>query len=173
VLDKGWVDESRMAIVGGSYGGYSALMSAIRHPKQFRCVATLFGVTDLPLLYDLPDAQLNPLYRELRVKITGDPETEFDDMLMHSPVYRAAEFQVPILIVQGGSDDRVDVEHAYRLRLMLEKHGKEFDWLVMREKGHDLAPEPDTIRMMEKLVSFLARHLGPNGPPAGEIARAD
>ncbi|MCA9511085.1 MAG: S9 family peptidase [Myxococcales bacterium] len=173
VVERGWVDESRMAVVGGSYGGYSALMSAVRHPKRFRCVATLFGVTDLPLLFDHPAAQLSRAFRDLRVEEIGDPERDRDDMLAHSPVYRAAEIEVPVFIAQGGRDDRVDVEHAYRLRLMLEKHGKPFRWLVLRRKGHDLAPGRATLEMMDALLDFLLEHLGPNGPPALDSLRAD
>jgi len=69
-------------------------------------------------------------------KLFGDPTTEYSELISISPAYRASEITIPVLIVHGSEDRRVDVEHAYRLKAMLEANGKRYSWSLMEGVGH-------------------------------------
>ena len=136
VVEKGLIDSERMCIGGMSYGGYSAIISAILKPNRYLCAVTIAGVSDLPLLLHSDLRGATEKVREAFGEIIGDPTTEYDELIAISPAYRADEIDIPILIVHGTEDRRVDVEHAYRLKAMLEAHGKRYSWHLMKGAGH-------------------------------------
>ena len=136
VVEKGLIDRKRMCIGGMSYGGYSAIISAIRKPNRYLCAVTIAGVSDLPLqLHSNLQGATKEDRKELE-KVFGDPTTEYEEMIAISPAYRANEIDIPVLIVHGTEDRRVDVEHAYRLKAMLEAHGKRYSWYLLKGAGH-------------------------------------
>jgi dienelactone hydrolase len=150
---------NRMCIVGASYGGYSALMSVIRHPTRYRCAATFAGVTDIALMFNSSDWASSGELREKMAEVTGDPELEYDELRKYSPVYRASEIRVPIYLAHGIDDRRVDVDHAYRLKAMLDLHEAPVLWELMKDTGHGFPTRDDEIRYQVHLRRFLADHL--------------
>jgi len=172
VVSKGWVDGERMCIAGMSYGGYSAIASTIRKPDQYLCAATIAGVSDVPLFLNAVSFTESEEDRKEIARLIGDPADEYDYLKSISPAYHADKIGVPILIVHGTRDYRVDIEHAYRLRTMLEVHGKIVDWHPMEDAGHS----PDSkqmVEMAETLSTFIGKHLRPatrqSDPPRGSI----
>lgn len=160
VVERGLVDGQRMCVVGGSYGGYSALMTVIRHPDLYRCAATIAGPTDLGLLFNSDPYAHVEEGREAIAEIVGDPERDFERLIQNSPVYRVEEIQVPLLIAHGTLDRRVDIEHAYRLRMMLDLYGKPYEWLLMEGAHHSVTLE-ERGRFFRELWWFLTQHLMP------------
>jgi len=148
-----------MCVVGASYGGYSALMSVIRHPKRYRCAATLAGATDIALLFNSSDWAMSETLREKMIEVTGDPELDYDELRENSPVYHASAIQVPIYLAHGIDDRRVDVDHAYRLKAMLDLYGVPVIWELMEDTSHDFSTRDDAIRYYVHLRRFLAEHL--------------
>jgi len=161
VVAEGWVDPDRMAVFGGSYGGYSALMNVVLYPDRYRCAASFAGVTDLTLLFDEHPPKHSKRGYRTWVRQFGDPETEFEDMKRRSPVYRASEIRVPVLLIQGARDRSVDVEHAYRMKLMLEKHKAPHSAIILRNADHFLRHGPDQTEWLDKLLYFLEKNLVP------------
>lgn len=159
VVESGRVDGSRICIAGISYGGYSALMSVVRHPKRYRCAATLNGVTDIALLFNSSDFAQTKGGREAFAEIVGDPATEYERLRQTSPVYRVAEIGVPVHVAQGLLDHRVDPEHAFRLLLMLELHGKQFEFLPRPEMEHSFDDLADMGSYYHRLRLFLWKYL--------------
>ena len=155
------IDEGRVCIVGGSYGGFSALASVIRHRGRYRCAITLNGATDIPLLYDSSDfadsKQIMEFYREY----VGDLATERDKLIEISPVYRSADLDVPILVVHGTADRRVDPDHAHRLILMLELYGKEYESVTVKDAEHSF-DRGEWIVVARAARRFLTKHLMPD-----------
>jgi dipeptidyl aminopeptidase/acylaminoacyl peptidase len=158
VVERGLVDPGRICVAGGSYGGYSALVIAIRRPDRFRCVATLNGVTDVPLLFQSSDFAATREGRRELAEIVGDPETEFDRLLAISPVYQVEKLRSPVLIAHGTKDVRVDPDHAHRLRAMLAAHGKPYEWHEIRGGRHS-PTEAEWRAYALKLRAFLREHL--------------
>lgn len=159
VMAQGSFATDRMCVVGASYGGYSALMSVIRHPTRYRCAATLSGVTDIALMFNSSDWASSGVLREKMVQVTGDPDLDYDELRKYSPVYRASAIQVPIYLAHGIDDRRVDVDHAYRLKAMLDLHEVPVNWELMENTGHGFPTRDAEIRYYVRLRRFLAEHL--------------
>ncbi len=160
VMARPEIDASRVCMVGGSYGGFSALASLVRHPDRYRCAVTINGVTDIPLLFETSDFADSPRALESFAEIVGDPESERDRLIELSPLYRTAEIRAPVLVVFGTADRRVDPEHAHRLLLMLEAQGGRFEELEIRDGAHSPTPRERTL-VARRLRHFLTRQLHP------------
>jgi dipeptidyl aminopeptidase/acylaminoacyl peptidase len=158
VVSQGLVDPGRIGIAGWSYGGYSALISAVRSPERYRCAASIAGPTDLPLIFQSSDFAASEEGRRRFAEIVGDPERDHDRLLEISPAYRAAEIRIPVLLGHGSEDRRVDVEHLYRMHVMLSELGKPHEWFVVDGAEHSPSPE-QAIEFAQRLRAFLARHL--------------
>lgn len=170
VIGRGLVDPKRICIAGASYGGYSALVSAIRRPDRYRCAASLNGPTDLPLLLQSSEIAWTEEGRRALIEIVGDPHTDLEHLVEISPVYQAHRIQVPVLIAFGTEDLRVDPEHAYRLRAMLELHAKRFQWVELPGAGHSPNRE-QYVRFARYLRDFVRAELGrdSSGPERGAL----
>ncbi len=158
------LDAGRMCTVGGSYGGYSALISAIRWPQRFRCVVSIAGVTELPLLLTASDSARSSEGRERLEKIIGDPHKDLDAMRQASPLYRYDELSVPVMFAHGDEDLRVDQEHMRRLVRMLDIAGRPPVGLVFEGESHGFAKETNTHVLWKAVAGFLQQHL--DAPPA-------
>jgi dipeptidyl aminopeptidase/acylaminoacyl peptidase len=156
VESKQLVDAERVCIFGGSYGGYSALISITRRPQRYRCAAAVAAPTDLLLMSS--EYQGSADAERVFAKIVGDPEKNRDHLIAISPAYRAAEMNVPILLMQGDRDRVVDPEHAYRMRAMLEANGKSYEWMLLEDATHDPSPK-QWLKLMSRVDQFLAKHL--------------
>jgi len=159
-MDLPEIDERRLCIIGGSYGGFSALASVIRHPDRYRCAVSINGVTDVPLIADSSDMADSKRAMEFYEEHIGDLETERDKLVGISPVYRAESIMAPVLIVQGLADRRVDPDHAYRLMSMLDLHGRAHDAMFVADAGHSF-DRKDGIAVYRKVRRFLTEHLLP------------
>jgi dienelactone hydrolase len=150
------VDAERVCIFGASYGGYSALISITRRPQRYRCAAAAAAPTDLLLLSS--DYLYGEDRRRVFAKIVGDPDADRERLITVSPVFHAAEMDVPILLIQGDSDRVVDPEHAYRMRDMLDANGKPYEWLLLTGATHDPTPR-QWQQVMGRVEQFLAKYL--------------
>lgn len=154
-IEKGYADEDRICIYGGSYGGYSALMGVIREPDLYQCAVGYVGVYSLPLMYkdgDIPRTDSGVKY--LRTVI-GDDDSELRD---NSPVYLADKVEVPVFLVHGSEDVRVPMSHFEQLTEAFDKHGVEYKTLV-REEGHGFQKEENKFELYPKLIKFFEMHL--------------
>lgn len=154
------VDGERICIVGGSYGGFSALASVVRHRDRYRCAVSINGVSDVPLLFDSSDSADSKSAISFFKEYVGDPETERDKLLEISPAYHVRELETPILIIQGTADRRVDSDHAHRMALMLELYGKPHELLLIEGAEHSLDRD-EWIITVRTIRRFLTAHLVP------------
>jgi len=169
------LDEGRMCMVGASYGGYSAMVSTIRWPGRFRCVVSLAGVSDRALFFTASDSGRDAKIRELMERIIGNPNVAADiaDMKATSPLYRFRDLTVPMMLLHGQEDLRVDYEHTRRLVRMLNLAGQPPVLLSFANEGHGL----DDLRNIEAawtgIAGFLGAHLGREGQAAAPVAGAN
>ncbi|HKA14451.1 MAG TPA: alpha/beta fold hydrolase [Myxococcota bacterium] len=156
VESKQLVDGDRVCIFGGSYGGYSALIGITRRPQRYRCAAAMAAPTDLLLMSSeyIGSAEGQRAFE----KIVGNPDTDREHLIAISPAYRAAEMNVPILLMQGDQDRVVDPEHAYRMREMLEANGKPYEWMIIEGATHD-PTAGQWQQLMDRVDRFLAQYL--------------
>lgn len=159
VLRDPTIDGSRMCAVGSSYGGYSALVSAIRWPDRYKCVVSLSGVTDWMLFFTASDGGSSARGREALEHYIGDPSTDADALLDISPLYRAGELKTPIMLVHGSEDMRVDYEHTRRLVRMLNLAGVIPTVVPMEGVGHGFETVGQVETAWGGIAGFLRKHL--------------
>ena len=155
------LDRDRIGIFGASYGGYSALMSVIRNPELYQCAASFAGVTDLTLLFAQSRLHKNPALREELIRIIGDPDLDHEEQTSNSPVYRYREIGRPVFLAHGTRDRIVDIEHSWRLRMLMRLQGTDPDFVVIDDVGHGFRYVEEAELLYEPLVRFLDKHLMP------------
>jgi dipeptidyl aminopeptidase/acylaminoacyl peptidase len=164
---EGLADPGRICIVGGSYGGYAALMGVAREPDLYRCAVGHAGVYDLELMHssgDIPRSRMGRTY--LDDAVGSDPA----DLRRRSPVHHAERIRVPVLLVHSNEDWRVDHEHARRMRRALQNHGTPVEYLELRGEGHGIFDENTRHDVYQRILGFLGQHMPPIG--TGEAAAA-
>jgi dipeptidyl aminopeptidase/acylaminoacyl peptidase len=161
------VDADRVCIAGGSYGGYSALMSAVLYPDRYRCAAAIAAPTDLGLMFSSSDFAQTESGRESFAEVVGDPNTEYERLLEISPIYNVEKIQIPLHIGHGWWDTRVDVDHAFRLMAMLDLYNKDYESWIFDRARHSLTLGQGVI-YYEILAAFLHKHLDEPVAPQGD-----
>ncbi len=153
------IDGDRLCIFGGSYGGYSAIMSVIRNPDLFKCAASFAGVMDLTLLFTQSTKMRNESMRNVLIRYVGDPDIDYNEQIDNSPVYRFKDIKRPILLGHGVDDSVVDFEHSWRLRKMLLLAGAKPRFILLKEVGHGFKYVSEARDFYGPLLEFLDSHL--------------
>jgi dipeptidyl aminopeptidase/acylaminoacyl peptidase len=136
-VQMGITDPNRMAIMGGSYGGYSALMGLIQTPELYRCGISLAGVTDwIGIVQN--DRQLFPNAYGFIVQNVGDPTRDAAELRDISPISHVDKFQAPVLIVHGKDDPIVPYTQSTTLVDELQKQGKTYEFMARANEMHGL-----------------------------------
>ena len=126
-------DYEHICAMGGSYGAYSSMMLALKHPEAIECVIGAFGVYDLPLMFNSSNLAVLEEAREGWTNTIG----ELDDTLFDvSPVYLARDIDVPVLLFGGVKDDITTVEHTRRMEYVLKRHSKDVRAVYYKHAGH-------------------------------------
>ncbi len=154
------INKDRVCIMGGSYGGYSALFSVIRSPDLYKCAVSIAGVTDLALIFTENGVKFNNKTRDFFVKSIGDPLTDLPRLKKYSPIYRYKEIGVPVFLAHGMRDRVVDVEHSYRLNLLLDLTTVEHELHTYKTLGHGFSLLSQHQEYYDDLMPFLNKHLG-------------
>jgi dipeptidyl aminopeptidase/acylaminoacyl peptidase len=170
LVKEGYADAKRLAIVGGSYGGYAALMGVVREPKLYRCAVTYVGVSDLTIQTEDSDTSLDKTGEDYLARALGTDEA---DLKRRSALYNVDRIEVPILIAHGKDDRRVPFSNAVKLREALEKTGKPFEWLAKDSEGHGFQQDPNRFEYYLRLVSFLEKHTAVSSTAAASLSQSN
>lgn len=150
-------DPKRVCIVGASYGGYAALMGAVKTPDLFRCAVSFAGVSDLP---DLIAHQRDYIGGEAAAermigRVWGDRER----LRATSPARQAERIQVPVLLVHGSVDRVVPVEQSADMAKALKRAGKSHRYIEQEGGDHHLSRYEHRLEFFKALEAFLDEHL--------------
>ncbi|MBY5992684.1 alpha/beta hydrolase family protein [Ferrimonas balearica] len=156
VIDQGYADKERVCIYGASFGGYSALQSAILEPDMFACSVGFVGVYDLALMYKEGDIQDHDYGLRYLDKVLGRDEAE---LKAYSPVHHVDKLKAPVLLIHGKEDERAAIEHADRLAAALKAKDHPFEYIVMKKEAHGFYNEENRTEMYETLLGFFETHL--------------
>ncbi len=162
----GVADRQRLAILGGSYGGYSALFALGRSPGLYRCGISLAGVTDWLSIYQ---SRADPEYvfaRRFWQREIGNPRTDEAFLKSISPVNFAAGITAPVLLIQGKNDRNVPPGQAREMISALERAGHKPESIFISDVGHDLyGTQASRHKIFQAVEEFLKQYLGPGVPP--------
>jgi acetyl esterase/lipase len=151
-------DPKKVCIYGTSYGGYAALMGPIRHPQLYRCAASLVGVTDIELMYTATWADLTRDLRRFTMPVlVGDPQRDAAQLAETSPLKRAAEIRVPVLLGQGWEDTRVPREHADKFERAAKAAGVPIERVNYYDEAHGFSLLKHRVDWMNRLEAFFGK----------------
>jgi dipeptidyl aminopeptidase/acylaminoacyl peptidase len=156
---QGWADPARVAIYGGSYGGYAALVGAAFTPDVFCCAVDIVGPSNLKTLLETIPPYWAPAKAQLYRRV-GDPEKDVDFLWARSPLSRARDIRIPLLIAQGANDPRVKQAESEQIVAALAEAGIEYEYMLFPDEGHGFAKPENRIKFYTAAERFLARYLG-------------
>jgi dipeptidyl aminopeptidase/acylaminoacyl peptidase len=159
VAGQGWADPARVAIYGGSYGGYAALAGATFTPDLFRCAVDIVGPSNLKTLIETIPPYWAPMIAQFHRRV-GDPAKDADFLWSRSPLSRAHDIRIPLLIAQGANDPRVKQAESEQIVAALTEAGIDHEYLLFPDEGHGFAKPENRLRFYAAAERFLARHLG-------------
>lgn len=152
------LDASRVGIMGTSYGGYAALMGALKRPDLYKAAIGICGVYDLPDILaveerddDLPGKP----YYALRSRRIGDRATMGPALEAASPRRRAGEFVCPVLLVHGVEDPVVPLIQSRRMRDAFRSAGKRVELIEVEDYGHADWPDAKEQELMTRYVALF------------------
>lgn len=151
------IDTSRAAVMGRSYGGYMTLTLAARHPELWSAAVDMFGPYDLLRFMDNVPETWKPYFKIA----VGDPETERAFLVERSPSAYIEQITCPLLVVQGQNDPRVVEQESRKVVDDLLAKGKEVEYLVFPDEGHDVIKFGNRVRCYNTITEFFTRHLHP------------
>lgn len=158
-VDRGAADPDRVAVYGGSYGGYAALVGATLTPELFRCAVDVVGPSNLiTFIETIPPYWTS--YLEMLHRRVGNPETEADFLKSRSPLFNVERIQVPLLIAQGANDPRVKRSESEQIVAAMREKGIDHEYLLFPDEGHGFAKPENRLRFYAAAERFLAKHLG-------------
>jgi dipeptidyl aminopeptidase/acylaminoacyl peptidase len=158
-IGQGWADPAKVAIFGGSYGGYAALAGAAFTPDLYACAVDVVGPSNLITLIQTIPPYWAPMIALFHRRV-GDPEKDADFLWSRSPLSRADQIRIPLLIAQGANDPRVKQAESEQIVAALAKAGIEYDYMLFPDEGHGFAKPENRLRFYAAAEKFLARHLG-------------
>jgi dipeptidyl aminopeptidase/acylaminoacyl peptidase len=158
VTGAGWADPARVAIYGGSYGGYEALVGAAFTPDVFCCAVDIVGPSNLKTLLETIPPYWAPAIAQLYRRV-GNPETDADFLWSRSPLSRARDIRIPLLIAQGANDPRVKQAESEQIVAALKDAGIDYEYMLFPDEGHGFAKPENRIKFYTAAERFLARYL--------------
>jgi len=170
---RGVAAPDKVAIMGGSYGGYATLAGLTFTPDKFACGVDIIGPSNLQtLLKTIP-----PYWEAGKVqfyKRMGDPTTEEGRKLLdeRSPLYAADKIKRPLLIGQGANDPRVNVAESEQIVAAMKARNIPVTYVVFPDEGHGFARPVNNIAFNAITESFLQRCLGGRAEPIGATVAA-
>ena len=173
-IARGIADPGRIAIMGGSYGGYATLMGLVNNPELFRCGINYVGVTDIDLMFSVSWSDIGAEAKRYGMaQLIGDPVADAARFKTNSPLQQAKRITQPLLMAYGQRDQRVPLIHGEKLRDALRGHNKAVDWVVYPDEGHGWYRVDTRLDFWGRVERFLAQHLAPRTTGAVGSAASD
>lgn len=161
LVDEGIVDSKRVGIMGVSYGGYATLAGLAFTPELYACGVDIVGPSNLmTLLNTIP-----PYWESIRTLFhyrMGDPNTPEGKAQLEkqSPLNSASNIKVPLMVVQGANDPRVNIHESDQIVVALRERGAPVEYIVAPDEGHGFARPVNNMAMLAAAEKFLAKYLG-------------
>ena len=171
LIGKGIADPARIAIYGGSYGGYATLQGIVKDPDLYACAIDYVGVSNLFSFLNTIPPYWKPLLDQM-YEMVGNPETQQEMLRENSPALNAGRIKTPLLVVQGANDPRVNINESNQMVNALRKRGVHVDYMVKDNEGHGFHNEENRFDFYRTMEKFLGKYLK-GIEPEGEIVPED
>jgi dipeptidyl aminopeptidase/acylaminoacyl peptidase len=160
IIGTGLIDPKRVAIMGGSFGGYLAVSGVTFESSLYRCAITVCGVFDWDRFIKSKSDVARPAEYELLTDKVGKPGRDDEYLERISPLEHADQIHVPVLIAHGTEDNIVDVAQSKRLASELKHRGVPYETFYRAVEGHGFRDYKDRVEFYHRVEAFLAKNLG-------------
>jgi dipeptidyl aminopeptidase/acylaminoacyl peptidase len=161
LVEQGIADPQKVAIMGGSYGGYATLAGLAFTPELYAAGVDIVGPSNIITLLNSIPPYWKPMQKLFSVRVgdLSDP-ADVERMQAQSPLNSADAITAPLLVIQGANDPRVKQAESDQIVVALRDKGQPVEYLVAANEGHGFANEDNNLAMFAKIEEFLATHLG-------------
>lgn len=159
LIKEGIADPKKVAIYGGSYGGYATLAGLTFTPDLYACGVDYVGVSNLFTFMKSIPPYWKPMLGMLYAMV-GNPETEKELLTSASPIFHIDKIKVPLLIAQGANDPRVNKNESDQVVKALKEKGIDVPYIVKDNEGHGFSNEENRFDFYNAMEKFLAKHIG-------------
>ena len=165
MMASGLIDRGRIAIMGGSFGGYLAVSGVVNEPALYRCAVSIAGVFDWEqqIKSKKYDRYENPAFDRLMRKL-GNPKLQHEKFDAISPLRHVEQIRVPVFVSGGKDDQIVEIQQSKRLISELEKNHVPFEKLLVSDEGHGMGHLKNEVELYTRIEAFLDRYLKPVKP---------
>ena len=159
-IEQGWVDKDKMAIYGGSHGGYATLMGLVKTPDLYTCGVNYVGVSNIFTFFESFPEYWKP-YKEIVKEIWYDLDKPEEAAIAKevSPVFQVDKIKKPLFVIQGANDPRVKIAESDQIVTSLRAKGFDVPYMVKYDEGHGFGKEENSIEMYEATLGFLSKYL--------------
>ncbi len=160
-VNQGWVDKSKVCIVGASYGGYAALAGGAFTPELYRCVVAVAPVSDLPkmLTQEIRDAGKDHWVVAYWNRVIGDRKADREKLKEVSPAYHPDNFTAPVLLIHGDDDTVVPISQSKLMHKKLKSAKKPVEFIKLKKEDHWMSTEETRLQAMEAIARFVSKYL--------------
>lgn len=158
LIEQGIADAKRIAIYGGSYGGYAVLAGLTLTPTLYACGIDYVGVSNLFTFMNTIPPYWRPMLEMMHEQI-GNPETDKEQLEKTSPALHADKISVPLFIAQGANDPRVNKAESDQMVEALRQRGVEVEYMVKDNEGHGFQNQENRFDFYRAMERFLKQHL--------------
>mgnify|MGYP000268295437 CR=1 FL=1 len=168
-IQAGIADSQKVAIMGGSFGGYATLLGLTRAPETFACGVDIVGPSNLMTLLETIPPYWKPMFKLFSTRV-GDPSTESGRALLveHSPLTYADQIRRPLLIGQGANDPRVKQAESDQIIQAMQQKNIPVTYILYPDEGHGFARPENRLSFNAVAEAFLAPILGGRCEPIGD-----
>ncbi|HBF38088.1 MAG TPA: S9 family peptidase [Firmicutes bacterium] len=161
LIKEGIANPRRIAIYGGSYGGYATLAGLTFTPELYACGVDYCGVANLFTFMKTIPPYWKPTLERFYVMV-GNPEEDIGLLRAASPVFHVDQIKVPVFVAQGAQDPRVNINESNQIVEALKRRGVNVEYMVKENEGHGFHNEENRIAFYKAMEDFLKRNLGEN-----------
>jgi dipeptidyl aminopeptidase/acylaminoacyl peptidase len=161
LISSGVSDPQKIAILGGSYGGYATLAGVTFTPDLYAAGVSIVGPSNIITLLDSIPPYWGPM-KKMFLKRVGDPSIpeEKARLIEQSPFFHAKQIKAPLLVIQGANDPRVKKAESDQIVVALRDLGRPVEYMVAPDEGHGFQGRDNKIAMFAVVEDFLARQIG-------------
>lgn len=161
--EQGIADSTRIAIYGGSYGGYATLAGITFTPDLYACAVDYVGVSNMFTFMNTVPPYWEP-FKKMMYEMVGDPKADSVMLRAVSPVFHADRIKCPLFIAQGATDPRVNKAESDQMVAALRERGVEVQYMVKDNEGHGFRNQENRFAFYEAMERFLDQHIGAKAP---------
>lgn len=154
LIEKGYAKKGDILLMGGSYGGYMALLLHGRHREYFKAVVDIFGPSNLFSFIESVPEDWKPIMDQW----VGNPIKDKEQLIENSPITYLESMTKPMLVIQGANDPRVVKEESDQIVQALKDQGREVKYILLEDEGHGFSKKENEQLVFEEILAFFESH---------------